>query len=97
MSVTEKSAKVKDNNTDDGKDATTSNDVTSKDGLGSPGRAKAAVSLEEAKDESVSANIKKVCYERGVFKADGFLDHKLLLKCFKDGYLDIADFKSGLQ
>ena len=29
---------------------------------------------EDAKDESVSSNIKKICYERGIFKSDGFLD-----------------------
>ena len=70
---------------------------TSKEDESAGGRAKVAALLDEAKDESVSANIKKVCYERGVFKADGFLDQNLLYQCFKDSHLDIADFKSGLQ
>jgi len=52
---------------------------------------------EEAKDESVSANIKKVCYERGIFKADGFLDPHLLYQAFKEEKLDIEDFKSALK
>lgn len=51
----------------------------------------------EGKDESVCANIKKVCYEKGIFKADGFLDPNLLYKAFKDGHLDIDDFKSALK
>lgn len=56
-----------------------------------------AVDNEEAKDESVSANIKKVCHERGIFKADGFLDPNLLYLAFKEGQLDIEDFKSALK
>jgi len=51
----------------------------------------------EGKDESVSANIKKVCYEKGIFKADGFLQPNLLYEAFKDGQLDIEDFKSALR
>ena len=55
------------------------------------------MTTEDAKDESVSANIKKVCLERGIFKADGFLDPHLLYKAFKEGQLDIEDFKSALK
>lgn len=29
---------------------------------------------EEVKDESVSSNIKKICYEKAIFRADGMLD-----------------------
>ena len=70
-----------------GEKASNDNEPESNDGLNvtagteigsSTGRAKVAppggLGDDETKDESVCANIKKVCYERGVFKADGFLD-----------------------
>ena len=52
---------------------------------------------EEVKDESVSSNIKKICYEKGIFRADGMLDPQALYQAFKDGLLDVEDFKSALK
>ena len=51
----------------------------------------------EVQDESVSSNIKKICYERGIFRADGMLDPQGLYQAFKDGLLDVEDFKSALK
>ena len=49
------------------------------------------------KDESVSSNIKKICYEKGIFKADGFMDPNLLFKAFKEKEVDCEDFKAALK
>ena len=49
------------------------------------------------KDESVSSNIKKICYEKGIFKPDGFLDPNLLFKAFKEKLMDVEDFKAALK
>ena len=51
----------------------------------------------EGKDESVAANIKKVCHDNEIFKADGFLDSNRLFDAFKNGLLDVEDFKSALK
>ena len=70
----------------------------SKDSKGSK-RAKQKAQAEEndGKDESVAANIKKVCHDQGVFKHDGFLEPNLLFETFKKSLLDVEDFKSALK
>ena len=45
----------------------------------------------------MSSNIKKICYEKGIFKADGFLDPNLLFKAFKEKVIDCEDFKAALK
>ena len=58
---------------------------------------KQVVEDEESKDESVSSNIKKICHNNGIFKADGFLDPYKLYQAFKDELLEIEDFKASLK
>lgn len=52
---------------------------------------------EESKDESVASNIKKVCHDKNIFKATGFMDPEALAQAFKDGLFDVEDFKSALK
>ena len=52
---------------------------------------------EKEKDESVSSNIKRICYERKIFKPDGFLDPQALYQAFKEKILDVEDFKAALK
>lgn len=58
---------------------------------------KKKVDDDEGKDESVASNIKKICYDKGIFKADGFLDPYKLHAAFAEGLLDVEDFKSALK
>jgi len=68
--------------------------IENRDAMRAKQRAKAAA---EGKDESVAANIKRVCRERGIFRPEGFLDFNLLYRAFADGLLDVEDFKSALK
>ena len=45
----------------------------------------------------MASNLKKIFQDRGIFKGTGFLDPDALAQAFKDGLLDVDDFKSALK
>lgn len=49
------------------------------------------------KDEGVASNIKKICYEKGIFKEDGYLDSQAMFDALKEGVLDMESFMSSLK
>ena len=49
------------------------------------------------KDEGVASNIKKICYEKGIFKDDGYLDSQAMFEALKEGVLDMESFMSSLK
>ena len=51
----------------------------------------------DQKDESVASNIKRVCYERGIIKSDGFMDPYKMYDLFREGLLSVEDFMSALK
>ena len=48
--------------------------------------------IDQGKDESVSSNIKRICYDKNIFKDDGYLDYNALYDAFKSRLLSVDDF-----
>jgi len=48
---------------------------------------------KKGKNESVTENLRYICYKNGVYSENGLVDFDQLRLAFKEGHLDIEIFK----